>query len=297
MATTAHDTELEPTMRRRLAGSLLIRGALDTRQGRIGLPIVLGVVALALLGPILSEESPTAIVGLAFEGPSSAHWLGTDHLGRDALSRLLHGGLAVVVVASAATVLAYVVGLSLGLVAGYRRGLFDHATVAVVDLILAFPPIVLLLVLVAATGPRLSLIIGGIAAIHAPRITRIARSVTIEIVTHEYVEAAAARGERLPTILRKDVLPNMWTPVLADFGLRLTGSVILFASLSYLGLGQPPPAADWGLMISENRGGLVIQPWVVLAPAATIALLTIGVNLIADGVARSVGRSLTERGV
>jgi peptide/nickel transport system permease protein len=259
--------------------------------------LVLGVIAVALLGPLLSPQSPTAIASLPFETPSGEHWLGTDQLGRDAFARFLHGGLALVLVAFVATVLAYLVGLSVGMAAGYRRGLVDHGTVAVVDVILAFPPIVLLLVLVAAVGPSLTLIVVGIATIHAPRITRIVRSLTIETATAEYVEAAVARGEPLWAILRKDVLPNIWTPVLADFGLRLTGSVILFASLSYLGLGQAPPAADWGLMISENRGGLLLQPWVVVVPAATIALLTIGVNLVADGVARSIGRSLVERGV
>jgi peptide/nickel transport system permease protein len=138
-------------------------------------------------------------------------------------------------------------------------------------------------------------IVVGIAVTHAPRIVRISRSVTLDVATQEFVEAAVARGESLAAILRHDILPNIWTPILADFGLRLTGSLILFSSLSYLGLGQAPPAPDWGLMISENRAGLLLQPWVIIAPAMTIAVLAIGVNLVADAVARSAGRSVVGR--
>ena len=181
--------------------------------------------------------------------------------------------------------------------AGYRRGLVDLTTVGVADLVLSFPPIVLVLVLLAAVGPRLSTIVVGIAVIHLPRVVRIARSVAIEVAAREFVEAAVARGESIVSVLWRDILPNVWTPILADFGIRLTGSVILFSSLSYLGLGQPPPAADWGLMISENRAALLIQPWVVVVPALTIALLAIGVNLMADAVAHGLGRSLTARDV
>ncbi len=284
-------------LRRRVGRSLLVRGALGTRVGRAGLVIVAVIFGIALIGPLVSPFTPTEVVGLPFQAPSGAHWLGTDELGRDALTRYLHGGITLVVVAFLATLLAYAVGISIGTAAGYRRGAFDLGTIGVVDLVLAFPPIVFILVLLAAAGPRLSLVVLGIAMTHAPRIIRIVRAVTIETATQEFVEAAVARGESLPSILRRDILANIWTPVMADFGLRLTGSVILFSSLSYLGLGQAPPAADWGLMISENRAGLLVQPWVVVVPAATIALLTIGVNLIADGVARSVGRSLVSRGV
>jgi peptide/nickel transport system permease protein len=218
-------------------------------------------------------------------------------LGRDVLSRYLHGGLVLLAVSIAATTLAYVIGLFVGTAAGYRRGIIDLSAVVVVDLVLAFPPIVFLLVLLAAAGPSLSVVIVGITSAHAPRVIRIVRSVTLEVVTLEYVEVAVARGDPVLSILRRDILPNIWTPVLADLGLRLTGSIILYSSLAFLGLGQAPPAADWGLMISENRAGIYIQPWVVLIPAATIAVLSIGANLIADSTARSVGRSITSRSV
>ena len=119
----------------------------------------------------------------------------------------------------------------------------------------------------------------------------------MEISTREFVEAAVARGESVVSILWHDILPNIWTPVLADFGIRLTGAVIVVSSISYLGLGPPPPAANWGLMISENRLGALTQPWVVVVPALTIGIFAIAVNLLADAVARSVGRSVVSRGV
>jgi peptide/nickel transport system permease protein len=281
----------------RLRDSMVGRGALGSWRARVGLGIVAAIVFGALFGPWLAPGSPYDIVGTPLAKSSSSHLLGLDYLGRDALSRYLHGGRVLVVVAFAATALAYAVGISVGMAAGYRRRGFDVVTVAVVDLFLAFPPIIFVLLLVAAAGPHLSLVVVAIAITHAPRIVRIVRTVTGEIATQEFVEAAVARGESLRAILRRDVFPNILTPVLADFGLRLSGSVILFSSISYLGLGQAPPKSDWALMISENRAGLLVQPWLVIVPAATIALLTIGVNLVADGIARSSGRYVESRGV
>ena len=282
---------------RRLRGSMVVRGALGSWRARIGLGIVAVIVFVALCGRWLAPASQYAIAGMPLAGPSASHLLGTDFLGRDALSRFLNGGQVLVLVAFVATALAYLVGISVGMAAGYRRRAFDAVTVAVVDLFLAFPPIVFVLLLIAAAGPHLSLVVVAIAITHAPRIVRIVRTVTSEVATHEFVEAAVARGEPLRSILRRDIFPNILTPVLADFGLRLSGSVILFSSISYLGLGQGPPKSDWALMISENRAGLLVQPWLVIVPAATIALLTIGVNLVADGIARSSGRYVENRGV
>lgn len=274
---------------------LIVRGILASWGGRVGLGLVVAIVLLALLGPFVSPWSPTEVVGLPLSAPNAAHPLGTDTLGRDVLSRFLHGGGTLVLVAALATLLAYVAGIPIGMGAGYRGGVLDFGALGFADLVLSLPPIVFVLVLLAALGPQLSVVIIGIAVIHMPRVVRISRSVTIEISRSEYLEAAVARGEALSAILLRDVLPNILTPVLADFGVRLTGSIILFSSLSYLGLGQPPPAADWGLMISENRVALLVQPWVLIVPALTIALLTIGANLIADGIARSVGRSVVSR--
>jgi peptide/nickel transport system permease protein len=288
---------LQPTLTQRLRGSLPVRGSVGSWGGRCGLAIVAGILLLAFVGPHLSYYSPFDTLTLPLEHPSQAHPLGTDGLGRDVLARFLYGGRVLVAVAFLATILAYVVGIPLGMAIGYRGGAFDLAVLGAADLILAFPAIVFVLVLLAAAGAHLAVVVLGIATINLPRVVRISRTVTVDLATREFVEAAVARGEGVFSIIARDILPNIWTPVLADFGIRLTGSVILFSSLSYLGFGQPPPAADWGLMISENRVALFVQPqpWVVVVPAVTIALLCIGVNLIADAVARSAGRSVLAR--
>lgn len=283
------------TRREHLRRSVLVRGALGTTLGRTGLAIVVLICLVALLGPLVSPYQPTDFAVLPYSGPAPGHPLGGDGLGRDALSRFLFGGRALIVVGALATVLAYAAGIPLGMAAGVRRGAMDLLTVGLADLVIAFPPLVFVLVLLAAAGPELWVVVLGIALIHLPRVVRIARAVTLDVATREFVEAAQARGESFAAILRHDILPNIWTPILADFGIRLTGSVILFSSLSFLGFGQAPPAADWGLMIAENRAGLLIQPWVILAPAMTIALLAIGVNLVADAVARAAGRSIVGR--
>lgn len=276
-----------------LKRSPALRGMLMTGNGRVGLALVAVILVLAVAGPFLSPYSPVDTVAAPYEAPGAAHWLGADSLGRDALARYLNGGRDLVVVAFLSTALAYLAGLPIGMLAGYRLGSFDLAATSIADLILSFPAIIFILVLVAALGPSLSVIVLGIAVINLPRVVRIARTVTTELLNREFVEAAVARGEQVHEILRRDILPNIWTPILADFGIRLTGSIILFSSLSYLGFGRPPPAPDWGLMISENRFGIFVQPWLVVVPALTIALLAIGVNLIADAIARALGHSGT----
>jgi peptide/nickel transport system permease protein len=274
-----------------------LRGVLASSAGKLGLALVLLIALLVVIGPHVAPSSPSEIVGTPFVKPTGSHLLGTDFLGRDGLSRFLVGGGVLVVGALLATGLAYLVGIPIGMAAGYLRGGVDLLAVGVSDLVISFPPIVFILVLLAGAGSGLAIVIVAIAAVYVPRIVRIVRSVTMEIATREFVEAAVARGERVPTILWRDILPNIWTPVLADFGIRLTGAVIVVSSLSYLGLGPPPPAANWGLMISENRLGALTQPWVVVVPAITIGIFAIGVNLVADAVARSVGRSIVVRDV
>ncbi|HEX4518651.1 MAG TPA: ABC transporter permease [Gaiellaceae bacterium] len=277
----------------RFRSTPLYRGVTQTTSGRIGFVICLLIVLIAFVGPYFSPYSPNAIVGLDYQPPSHSHWLGTDFLGRDGFSRFLWGGKAMIFVAVLSTLLAYLISIPLGLVAGFLRGKVDLATIALVDILLAFPPIVFILVLLSASGPRLSVVVIAIAVIQAPRIIRIVRTVAVELSTSDFVEAAIARGERLPSLMFKEILPNIWIPVLADVGLRLAHAVILFASLSFLGVALRPPASDWGLMVNENRVGLTENPWVTIGPVVMIALLTIGINCVADGAARTIGRSVS----
>jgi peptide/nickel transport system permease protein len=234
-------------------------------------------------------------VGVPLSGPSSADLLGTDALGRDVLSRVLYGGRSVLGLAAAATVLAYLLGLSIGLVAGYTRSLVDPVLMRSVDVMLCFPPLLFLLVLIAGAGSSDLVLIIGVALVQAPQISRIVRTATLEVSVRGYVEAAIARGERAPAVIVREVLPNILVPVLVDAGLRFTYSILIIASVNFLGLGLQPPNSDWALMIGENRSYLAVNAWSVLAPAAMIAILTIGVNLTGDAVARSLGRSYTPR--
>ena len=260
-------------------------------SGAIGVTIVVFVVAVAIFGRYFAPYDPNVPVTAPLSPPSSHYWLGTDFLGRDVFSRLLYGGRSVIGLALAATLLAYVIGLTIGLIAGYTRSKADPLLMRTVDVMLAFPPLLFLLVLITGAGTGTAVLIIGVAAIQAPGISRIVRTATLEVSVRGYVEAAVARGERSIAVVVREVLPNILAPVLVDAGLRFTYSILIIASVNFLGLGLQPPNSDWALMISENRQYINLNVWAVLAPAAMIALLTIGINLTGDAIARSLGRS------
>ena len=264
---------------------------LRTPTGAIGAALLVAVVALALLGPVFAPHAPDEPVGIPLTGPADGAPLGTDFLGRDVLSRVLWGGRSVLVYAGIATLLAYLIGGTVGLVAGYNRALADSVLMRSADVMLSFPPLIFLLVLVTGAGTSEWVLVIGVALVQAPLIARVVRTATLEQAVRGFVEAAVARGERTPAIVRRELLPNIVGPVAADVGLRFTYSIILVASVNFLGLGLQPPAADWALIISENRSGLDLNPYVILAPALLIALLTIAVSLVGDAVARTLGHS------
>ncbi|HYW29618.1 MAG TPA: ABC transporter permease subunit, partial [Gaiellales bacterium] len=179
----------------------------------------------------------------------------------------------------------------------YSRSKVDPALMRTVDVMLAFPPLLFLLVLIAGAGTSIAVLVIGVAAIQAPAISRIVRTSTLEVSVRGYVEAAVARGERPIAVIRREIVPNILAPVLVDAGLRFTYSILIIASVNYLGLGLQPPSSDWALMVSENREYINLNVWAVIAPAAMIALLTIGVNMTGDAIARSLGRSYVPRPV
>jgi peptide/nickel transport system permease protein len=256
---------------------------------------VLLVVAAAVVGPFVAPHDPTQPVGVPLAGATRSAPLGTDFLGRDVLSRLLHGGGSVIGLAAAATALAYLLGLAIGLVAGYTRSVLDPILMRSVDVMFAFPPLLFLLILIAGAGTSVGVLVIGVAAIQAPAISRVVRTATEVVAVRGYVEAAVTRGERAVAVVSREVLPNILAPVLVDAGLRFTYSILIIASVNYLGLGLQPPSSDWALMISENRQFISLNAWAVLAPAAMIGLLTIGINLMGDAIARSLGRSYVPR--
>jgi ABC-type dipeptide/oligopeptide/nickel transport system permease subunit len=263
--------------------------------GAVGALIVGFVLAVALLGPYLAPHDPDAPIGLPNSGPSGSAPFGTDVLGRDVLSRLLHGGRSVILLAAAATILAYLIGLTIGLVAGFSRSFIDPLLMRTVDVMLAFPPLLFVLILISGAGTGVTVVVIAVAAIQAPSVSRVVRTATQVVAVRGYVEAAVARGESTFAVIRREVIPNILAPVLVDFGLRFTYSILIIASVNFLGLGLQPPSSDWALLISENRQYISLNAWSVLAPAAMIALLTIGVNLLGDAIARSLGRSYVPR--
>jgi peptide/nickel transport system permease protein len=257
--------------------------------GWIGLVMVLLALGVALFGPFFAPYPPDAIFGAAFAKPSSQHLLGLDFVGRDALSRFLWGGRTAIFIALLGTVIGAVVGILLGIATAYRRGWLDEVFGRFTDLMLAFPALIFALLLLAAFGSSVPVVVVALAVTTAPGVMRIARAAALEVVDLPYVEAARARGERIHYVLGREILPNIRRPVLVDFGLRLTASILLVAALSFLGLGLKPPAADWGLMIGENRVALTVQPWPVVVPIVAIAFITIGINLLLDGYRRRMG--------
>jgi ABC-type dipeptide/oligopeptide/nickel transport system permease subunit len=262
-----------------------------TPAGLVGLLLLALVLGLALLGPFFAPHEPDLPVGIPLTGPAEGRVLGTDFLGRDVLSRVLWGGRSVLALAGAATLLAYLAGGATGLIAGYRRGLTDGVLMRGVDVMLSVPALIFLLVLVTGAGTSAAVLVAGVALVQAPLVARVVRTATLEQAVKGFVEAAEARGESTLAIVRRELLPNIAGPLFADVGLRFTYSIILVASVNFLGLGLQPPAADWALIVSENRSGLDLNPYAILAPALLIAVLTIAVNLVGDAIARGLGRS------
>ena len=267
-----------------------------TGTGLVGLVLLGLTLGIALFGPFFAPHALDVPIGLPFSPPSAAAPLGTDELGRDVLSRVLWGGRSVFALAGAATLIAYAGGLFFGLLAGYVRSLLDPILMRSADVLLSFPALLFLLVLITGAGTSDVTLVLGVAVIQMPQITRIIRSATLAQSTRGFVEAAVARGEKTTAILRRELLPNIVGPISADLGLRFTYSIILVASVNFFGLGLQPPSADWALMISENRSGLTLNPYAVLAPAVMIAILTIAVNMVGDAVARSQEQSSTSGG-
>jgi peptide/nickel transport system permease protein len=282
-----------PVAARRPAVVLLAATWRQTRT-KIGLAIVLALVALAVFGPFFAPYAPdqglTRPEGFVapFEPPSDVAALGTDSLGRDVLSRFLWGGRSVLALSALATLLGAALGIAVGLLAAYSRSLLDDVLMRAQDVIFAFPQLVFALVLVATVGPQLWLLVLAVGITTMPRVARVTRGAAVEIVERDFVRAAEGIGVPRRKILAGEILPNITSPLIVEVALRLTFNIAVIAALSFLGFGLQPPAADWGLMINENRQGLLgDQPWGVALPVTAIALLTIGTSLVGDGLARA----------
>jgi peptide/nickel transport system permease protein len=265
---------------------------------RIGLMLVLLLVFVAAVGPYFAPHGPTAFIGLAPNSPPSSKALfGTDHIGQDVWSRFLWGGREILVMAVLATALGLVTGTAIGLTAAYSRGSIDDTLMRAMDVILAFPQIMLALVVIATVGPKAWLMVLAVGLTTMPRVARVTRGAAQPIVERDFVAAAEALGLPRARILLREVLPNIMSPLLVEANLRLTYAIGLIASLAFLGFTPNPNGADWGLMIQENQIALgTSQPWGVVLPMIAIALLTVGTGLVGDGFARAAAGIDRSRG-
>jgi peptide/nickel transport system permease protein len=254
----------------------------------IGLTLALFVVLVAVIGPLVTPYSPNvnAPLALDFAKPSAQFLLGTDIEARDVLSRVLDGGWVLLIMAVCATALGVITGAAAGISAAYLRGISDGVIMRVVDVILSFPQLVFALLLLSLLGPKLWLITIAVGVSHAPQVARVLRSATLDLSERDFVKAAELQGMRPAKVMRKEILPNLVSPLMVEAGLRLTYSIVIIAGLAFLGFGPQPPTANWGVMINENREGLALNPWAVIVPALLIALLTIGTNTFTDAFAR-----------
>ena len=260
--------------------------AMRTRAGLIGLLLTTAVVGIAIVGPFVAPGSPTAFVTAPFAPPSAGHWLGADVLGRDVLVRVLHGGLVLLLMAALSTVFGVALGAAVGIAAAYLRGWWDTFITWIADVMLAFPLMVLALLLVSVIGPSFWIIVVAITIGHVPQVARVIRSSALDVSERDFIKASELIGIPSYQIMWRGILPSVVTPLMVEAGLRLTLSIIIIAGLCFLGFGQQPPAANWGLMINENRIGIAGNPLGVLVPVLLIAVLTVGTNTFTDAIAR-----------
>lgn len=260
-----------------------------------GIGIVAVCAAIAVLAPVLAPHGPGEILSTkSYAPPGEVGLLGTDYLGRDVFSRLLHGARYTMGLALAATVVGFAAGAALGFIAAELRGLVDTAIGRLVDVMVSFPPILLALVVITGLGSSLTVLVATVGLIHASRVARVSRAIAMNIAVMDFVDVARSRGEGLAYILRREILPNTIGPLATEFGLRLTFSVLFISSLSFLGLGIQPPAADWGGMVRENMSGLFYGAWAALLPAAAIGVLTVGISFVVDWVGAQSGREISQ---
>ena len=265
-------------------------------QLKMGLVVTGGIVLLGLLAPWISPHPwDTISMRTRFVPPNATYWFGTDEYGRDVLSRLLMGTRLSLTMGVSATLVSLAVGVPMGLAAGYFRGWIDEALMRLADVLMAVPPIMLGLLVLAVTPPALWKTALAVGFVYIPPIARLARSVTLTLANEEFIQAAKARAESNSYILFREILPNAWPPLIVEASLRVTYAILLGSALSFLGLGAQPPSSDWGLMISEARSFIDRAPWIALAPGFAMCLLVIGINLLGDGARERLDPRLKSR--
>lgn len=282
-----------PIPRKRVKSLLvLLRGLYARTASAIGTTIFIVFILMAIFGPFIAQYGPNQqIVADARQAPSSAHWFGTDNLGRDIFSRIVLGARDILSLAGLGTLLAGMSGISFGLISGYRGGWFDEILMRIFDSFLSIPALLFSLLLLGTIGPSRNSVLLVIFIAYTPIIARVVRSVVLSVKPRGFVEAARLRGEPLYYILFWEILPSVLPALAVELALRFSYAIFLVASLGFLGVGVQPPSPDWGLMVKEAREYVNAVPWALYVPAVAIALVVIGVNLMADGIKRVLQES------
>ena len=256
-------------------------------SARLGLGLIAVYLGAALLAPLLAPYGETEVVGDVWQASSRSALLGTDQLGRDLLSRLLYGARNTVGVALVATLLAFVLGVVGGSAAALIGGWVDSLLNWLVDVLLALPSLILALLLLSVLSPSMTTVVLVSALLSATRVFRLSRALALDMTAAEFVELARLRGEGWWWVVRAEIVPNTYGPLLAELGLRFCFVFLFISSLSFLGLGLQPPTADWGSMVRDNAGAMPFGLAAPFFPAAAIALLTVAVNLVVDWLAQT----------
>jgi peptide/nickel transport system permease protein len=268
----------------------VVRSILKSRTASFGFALVILNILLALFAPVLTSYDPIATDAMsALQESSGAHLLGTDALGRDTLTRTLFGGQYALAMSFTATALTVLLGSVIAGIAAYRGGIVDDIITRVLDSVLAVPAILSMLVVVTIFGTGPWVIILAVIVVYTGGVTRIVRAAAMDVMPKDFITAAKARGEGMFSILFREVFPNVLDIMLVEFAMRASWVVLLISSLSFLGFGASPPTPDWGLMVAENRNLMAVVPWATLSPIVALAGLIVGLNLAADGLAKSFG--------
>ncbi len=271
--------ELSPQTR------LLLRKLWRNKSFKVGFPLVLFFVLLGIFAPILATHNPVkGNLSEALQPPSRNHWFGTDQLGRDIYSRVIYGSRISLIVATAGILLAVAAGVLYGSVSGYIGGYVDETLMRIVDILLAFPDILLAILVAAIVGPGLTNVIIAIGTYNFPQFARIARGAVLAVKDQEYVEAAEAVGEPGTSVLFRYILPNSMYPIVVHGTLRTGASILTAAALSFLGLGVQPPTPEWGAMINEAMKYLDVAPQMWVFPGIFLIITVLGFNLMGDGL-------------
>lgn len=255
------------------------------RTAMIGLAILLVYVLAALLAPWLATHDPTAQdLAAALQGPSAAHWLGTDSYGQDLYSRLLYGAQLALIIGFASVALGLIVGVPIGLAAGLMGGRTEWVLMRIVDGLLAFPELILTMAFMAVLGLGTENVVYALALSFIGPFARMTRGDVLQVKNQPYIEAAQLMGVPTAAIIWRHVLPNVVSPILVQAGMRISIAILLESGLSFLGIGVVPPTPDWGLMIAEGRAFITMAPWISGVPGVALAILLVSLNLLGDGL-------------